>query len=351
LHAVNTDVPGWAGILIIAIITAAICTFGYKIVHAYEFWSWIPTTIIFFVLIGEYAQTDAFYNIPMYSGKAELGACLSFGATVFGFATGWTSYAADYTVYQPSHTSKKKVFFWTWLGLIIPLLFTEMLGLAVACAANQSETDPNFYQIAYNEGGIGGLLGSVMFPDTFGSAKRGFGKFCLVVLALSIIANNCPNIYSVALTMQMIGKWAQKVPRFVWTIIGTACYIAIAIPGYSHFEEYLEDFLNFIGYWLAIYQSIAFVDHFWFRRGFKGYNPEDYDNPKALPPGIAAVSAFCVGVAGMVLGMSQVFWVGPIALTAGEAPYGGDVGFELGALFAATSYLVFRTIEKRIFGR
>ena len=49
--------------------------------------------------------------------------------------------------------------------------------------------------------------------------------------------------------------------------------------------------------------------------------------------------------------MSQVWFTGPIALTAGEAPFGGDVGFELGAAFAAVSYLVFRTIEKKMFGR
>lgn len=83
----------------------------------------------------------------------------------------------------------------------------------------------------------------------------------------------------------------------------------------------------------------------------RGYNPEFYDRPKNLPPGIAAVLAFCCGVAGMVTGMSQVWWVGPIALSAGEAPYGGDVGFELGFAFAATGYLILRPIEMRIFRR
>lgn len=53
----------------------------------------------------------------------------------------------------------------------------------------------------------------------------------------------------------------------------------------------------------------------------------------------------------LLLILSQVWYVGPIALKAGEAPYGGDVGFELGAAFAASSYLLFRTIEKRIFKR
>jgi len=297
INAVNPHVPGWAGILIIGIITAGICTFGYKIVHIYEFWSWIPTTIIFFILLGEFAKSGDFTNLSLETGKAAMGPVLSFGATIFGFATGWTSYAADYTVYHPSNTSKRKTFFWTWIGLIVPLLFTEILGLAVATAANRSETDPNSYQIAYNEAGIGGLIGAVLFPPL-----GNFGRFCVIILALSIIANNCPNLYSVSLTAQITGRWAMKIPRFIWTIVATAVYIAIAIPGYDHFESYLENFMNFIGYWLAIYQSIAFVDHFWFRRGFKGYNPADYDNPKALPPGIAAIAAFCVGICGMVLG-------------------------------------------------
>lgn len=81
------------------------------------------------------------------------------------------------------------------------------------------------------------------------------------------------------------------------------------------------------------------------------YNPAIYDKPKALPPGIAAVFAFCCGIAGMVLGMSQVWFVGPIALTAGEAPYGGDVGFELGFAFAFTSYTIARRFEIRYFQR
>jgi len=82
-----------------------------------------------------------------------------------------------------------------------------------------------------------------------------------------------------------------------------------------------------------------------------GYVPEHYDQPRKLPPGFAAILAFCFGIAGMVTGMSQVWYVGPIALHAGEAPYGGDVGFELGFAFSFTSYAVLRYFEKKYFGR
>ncbi|KAB2574544.1 Permease cytosine/purines uracil thiamine allantoin [Lasiodiplodia theobromae] len=345
IHAVNNDVPGWAGIVIIAICTFFVTLFGYKVVHAYEFYSWIPTFIIFLIVLGTFAHSGAFVNIPWETGKSEMGGVLSFGVTVYGFATGWASYAADYTVYHPSNQSRRKVFFSTALGLIFPLLFTEMLGIAVMSATAINGGD-NRYQLGYDNSGTGGLLAAVLFPPL-----GGFGKFCLVILALSIIANNCPNIYSIALTVQVFGRWAQAIPRPIWTLLGTGVYIAIAIPGYSHFESVLENFMNFIGYWLAIYEGIALTDHFLFKRGIAGYVPEHYDQPSKLPPGIAAVVAFGFGVAGMITGMSQTWYVGKIALHAGEAPFGGDVGFELGFAFAAVSYAVLRTIELKVFGR
>lgn len=342
IHTVNTDVPGFAGVLIVAICTFLVTLFGYKIVHAYEFWSWIPAFIIFLIILGVFAQSGDFVDIPWGTGTSEMGGVLSFGSVIFGFAIGWSSYAADYTVYQPSTQSKKKVFFWTFIGLFIPLMFTQLLGIAVMSATAGN----NRYADGYAASQTGGLLGAVLIY------KLGtFGKFCLVILALTTIANNCPNIYSVALTVQVLARWTQRVPRFLWTAIATGAYIAIAIPGYSHFEAVLENFMNFIGYWLAIYSSISLTEHFVFKRGFSGYNPAFYDQPHQLPLGVAAIFAFCCGVAGMVCGMSQVWFVGPIALKAGEAPYGGDVGWELGAAFALVAYLIVRPIEKKFMKR
>lgn len=345
LNAVNPAVPGWAGILIISICTLLVTFFGYKVVHVYEFWSWIPSFIIFLIVLGVFAHSGDFVAIPWETGRAELGSVLSFGSVIFGFAVGWSSYAADYTCYQPSSQSKVKVFGWTFLGLIFPLLFTQMLGVAVY-SATTADGGHNRYAAGYAASGTGGLLGAVLIYHL-----GAFGKFCLVVLALSIIANNCPNIYSVSLTVQVLGRWVRWVPRFIWTVVATGCYIGIAIPGYAHFEIVLENFMNFIGYWLAIYSAIGITDHLVFKRGFAGYRPEYYDVPGKLPVGVAAVFAFCCGIVGMVAGMSQTWWVGWIALKAGEPPYGGDVGWELAALFAITGYLITKPIELKLFGR
>ncbi|TDZ20636.1 Purine-cytosine permease fcyB [Colletotrichum orbiculare MAFF 240422] len=341
-NAVNSSMPGWAGILVIAISTLIICTFGYRIIHTYERFSWIPCAIIFLIVLGVFAHSGKFDNLlPLNSGPSEAGSVLSFAASVFGFATGWTSYAADYTCYYPSSTPRMRVFVVTFSGLFFTLCFTELLGAAVMTA---SVNDPT-YSAAYSTSGIGGLLAAVLVPRL-----GGFGEFCLVILALSIIANNCPNIYSVSLSLQVLSGVTARVPRFVWVFAGTAVYVAISIPGYDRFEAWLENFMLIIAYWLAIYQGVSITDHVVFRRGFSGYDLDDYETPSRLPPGFAAIFAFLMGVMGAVLGMSQTWFTGPIGKLAGGA-LGGDIGFELAFSFASASYIITRTIEKKLFRR
>ncbi|KZF24416.1 purine-cytosine permease [Xylona heveae TC161] len=346
IHTVNSDVPDYAGIIIIAIITFLITLFGYKVVHTYEFWSWIPCFIIFLIVLGVFAHSGDFSNVPWTTGKFEAGNVLSFGATVYGFATGWTSYAADYTVYQPPTQNRLKVFLSTLIGVLFPLFFTEMLGAAVITASTTGDPNTNPYMVGYKAAGTGGLLGAVLVP------RLGrFGEFCLVILALSIIANNCPNIYSVSLSLQVMARWTQRVPRFIWTLIATGVYIAISIPGYNHFEAVLENFMNFIGYWLAIYEGISLPEHWFFKKGISGYVPENYDKPGKLPVGIAAITGFLFGVLGAVMGMAQVWFIGPIAKHTGNPLYGGDIGSILGFSFAFVTYCAMRPIELKYFGR
>jgi purine-cytosine permease-like protein len=92
------------------------------------------------------------------------------------------------------------------------------------------------------------------------------------------------------------------------------------------------------------------TEHVVFKRGLSGYDVRIYTKQALLPPGYAALGAFAFGVAGAVLGMAQVWFVGPIGKQVGTA-FGGDIGFELAFGFAAVSYLVLRTWEVRVFRR
>jgi purine-cytosine permease-like protein len=263
------------------------------------------------------------------SGLAEVAAFITFGGAIYGFATGWSSYAADYNVNQPEDTPASRVFWLTYLGVFIPCVLLETLGLILVTAAVPA------WQTAFNNGSVGGLLAAVVSP------LGGFGKLILALIALSIVANNIPNDYSLGLSVQVFGKAFQRVPRYVWTLIGAVLYVIIAILGGGNFSATLESFLLVIAYWLGPWGIVLVLEHFVFRHG--RYNVEDWNNPSRLPLGWAAIVALVLGLVGVYLGASQALFTGPLAKALG----GMDIGFELGIVFALVTYLILRPIEIR----
>lgn len=169
-----------------------------------------------------------------------------------------------------------------------------------------------------------------------------------MLVALSTVANNIPNVYSASLSAQALWSPFARVPRIVWSFIGNFATLAICIPAFYHFEEVMDNFMNLIAYYLAIYQAIFISEHLIYHKGKFDYDYENYKDKNAYPIGIAGVFAFCCGVAGVVVGMDQVWYAGVIGRKIGE---GGDIGFELGAGFAFVGYNLVRPFEKKYIGR
>jgi NCS1 nucleoside transporter family len=320
-------IPRWLGILIIAALTTLVSIYGYRYVHRYERYAWIPMAVIFLILLFIAAPRMSIIPTPAF-GIAEIAAFISFGGAVYGFATGWSSYAADYNVNQPEKTSVSRVFWLTFLGVAIPCITLEIFGMALTTA--------------YKGLGGGDLLAAVVKP------LGGFGTFLLVLLALSVVANNIPNDYSLGLSMQVLGKSFQHVNRAIWTLIGAVIYILIAVPAAANFNETLTNFLLIIAYWLGPWAIILIEEHFIFRRG--QYNVNDWNNQRKLPIGWAAMVSMAVGLMGVYLGAAQVLFVGPVAGLF-NPPYGIDIGFELGLVLAGIVYFFLRRIELAQAGR
>ncbi|GBE79480.1 Purine-cytosine permease fcyB [Sparassis crispa] len=343
LRAVSThhQIPTAAAIIVIAIGTIIVSFMGYRVVHLYEMYSWVPVAIIFIIYLG---QIHRFTDSGTWggTGAVEASNILSFGAAIAGFALGWTSLAADYTVRMPENISTVKVFFWTYLGLNIPLILIESLG----AAAMTTFVNKSTWEDAYNTNSVGGLLGAGL-----AGPMGGFGRFLLVILSLSIIANNIPNIYSLALTFQNIHPFCQAIPRVFIVILGSVVYIVLAIVGASHFEQALDTLLTILSYWLAIFSTILIEEHLIFRKGrWSNYEPDDYNNWRKLPLGVASFIALGCGVAGAVLGMAQTWYVGVISRKIGDPQYGGDIGFELSFAFTAIVFPPLRYFERKYWG-
>ncbi|GCE17161.1 cytosine permease [Dictyobacter kobayashii] len=319
-------IPPWVGILLIAILTTFVSIYGYKYVHRYERYAWIPMAIIFALLIVLAGPHFVAVPAPAFN-LATLAGLISFGGAIYGFATGWSSYAADYNVNQPEETSASRVFWLTFLGVTIPCILLEIFGLGLTTVA------------AYSAPSTGETLALVLKP------LGGLGTFILVLLALSVVANNIPNDYSLGLTIQVLGRSFQRVNRAVWTLIGAVIYVLIAIPSAANFSETLNNFLLLIAYWLGPWAIILILEHFVFRKGT--YNLDDWNTRSKLPVGWAAIVSMFLGLVGVWLGASQYLFTGPIS----NALDGMDVGFELGVVIAAVAYLILRRIELRQTGR
>src|SRR5205807_9407262 len=125
----NGAIPEWLGILVIAILTTVVSIYGYRYVHRYERWAWIPMAIIFVILLVVAVPHMHLIPTPAF-GASEIAGIISFGGAIFGFATGWSSYAADYNVNQPEETPAARVFWLTFLGVFLPCVILETLGMA-----------------------------------------------------------------------------------------------------------------------------------------------------------------------------------------------------------------------------
>ncbi len=306
-----------AAIIVLSLVTMIVSLYGYQHVHRYERYAWIPMAFCFLTLFTRYfpeirVSTWSLHGSVLYSALA------SFGAAVFGYAAAWSSYAADYNVNQPESTPPGKIFWLTYLGILIPCIFLEALGLALTT-------------VVPFHGKTGGIL-LAMATEGFGNP----GLWMLAFFVLSLVAANVPNDYSLGLSLQLLGEKWQQISRAVWTVLGTIAYVIIALIAGSEFNETLTDFLLLITYWLAPWLTILLLEHFFFRRG--EYDVANWNSKAQLPSGWAAIVAMIFGLFGAYLGASQARFVGPVS----RLLSGADVGFELGALCSGVAYLILR---------
>jgi len=122
----------------------------------------------------------------------------------------------------------------------------------------------------------------------------------------------------------------------------------LAIAVQEHLSVIVSNFVSLLGYWTVSFTIILLIEDKFFRRR-SGYDLTVWDKPEKLPWGAAAVLALLAGyLAGGVTGMSQTWYIGPIAKKFG--PYGGDVGVFLSAAITLVVYPIARTLEKKFDG-
>ena len=317
-------IPQWAALIFLTVATSLVSVYGYFVVHRYERIAWLPMALLFGYI---FVVASPHFNVALpatVTGLALFASIASFGGAVFGFAVGWASYAADYTRYQPAATSARRVFLYAFLGVGLPCILLEILGVLLTTGATGND------------------LGTLIAHATGNSSLT---RLVILLLAFSTIANNVPGDYSFALSTQALGL--KVVKRWILTIVGAVIYLAIAFAIAANFNINLQGFLLLIAYWLGAWSSIVLIEHF-LRKGT--YVVADYETASKLPVGIAALSALLVGLALAAFGVNQaavINFEGPLAHALGNA----DIGFPLAIILAALIYYPLRRWELATFHR
>lgn len=320
------------GIVIIAILALLVSFCGFKVLHFYERYAWLPAFIAIVVAVGcggKHLKQQVSTESP------TAGTVLSFGALIAGFLIPWAALASDFATYMHPRTPSVKVFSYTYAGLFLPTILLMVLGAAIGGATSNVPS----WQTGYNENSAGGVLAAMLQP------AGGFGKFLTVVLSFSILGNIAATMYSITLNFQILIPWLMRIPRFVFSVIITAIVIPVAIRAAGSFFDNLENFIGVIGYWSAAFVAVIIVEHTLFRRSdFSAYDSAVWDVPSKLPSGVAALGAAACSFALIIPCMDQIWYVGPIAKTT------GDIGFEVALGVTALLYVPFRAFEVRFQG-
>jgi len=318
--SVNGDMSVIVGIVITAVITWSVTTFGYSVFHWYERYSWLPQIVVLSMLAGVAGPRFDLATPSQGDHRTVIGNRLSFFSLCLSAAITYAGGASDFFVYYPENSPRWRVFSVTMVGLSLSFTFAFILGIGLGSGVATDAAWGDAYHTSQ-----GALI-------VAGYAPLGtFGQFCGVIVALGLIANMIAPTYVSGVDFQVLGKWCTYIPRFMWNTIGVVIYTVCAIAGRDRLAEIFTNFLALMGYWVSIWIAIFLEEHFIFRRGMKlDFDWDDWNQREKLPVGIAALVAFLVGWAGAILCMAQVWYVGPIAAEVGE--YGADVSCDVQVL-------------------
>ena len=234
LSAVSSDgsLSVVVGIIIVAVITWVITTFGYSVVHYYERYAWLPQIVVLSILAGVAGPRFDLSGASQGDARTKAGNRLSFFSLCLSAAITYAGGGADYFVYYPETTPRWKVFASTMAGLTTSFTYAFVLGIGLGTGVATDAAWSRAYDVSQ-----GALIVAGFSP------LGAFGSFCGVVVALGLVANLIPPTYSSGVDFQILGRLFSRVPRVVWNTLGVVIYTVCALAGRDHLAEIFTNFL------------------------------------------------------------------------------------------------------------
>ena len=304
------------GLIVIVLVQTAFAFFGHNLVQAFERWSF-PVLAVIFAVASVAILMKSNFGAPAteaFVGDGAVGGFLLTVGTAFGYAAGWTPYAADYTRYLPSTVSTARTGFFASAGLFLSCVVLEVVGAASVT--------------------IGPALSENPTESFVGELASPIAKATLLAIAIGAIAANSINVYSGAMAFVTIGvKLPAHIARALVTVFFGVAGFLVAWWALPDAAASYEAFLLIIAYWIGPWLGVVFADQY-MRRGhaIAGFL---YDRTYTNWGGLAS---FVIGlVVSVLLFSNQEKFTGFIAR---NAPQLGDITFFVGFLISGGLYLL-----------
>lgn len=397
------------GIIIVSVVSLVVALFGIEYVLKFEGIIGIFVLIVVFLLYIISGNQYTLYEDLQTVAPNELtkvGNRISFFTLTYSVTATWGGCAADYYIVFPENVSQNKLFWFTFFGISVPTIFSSIIGMLIGNAAVGNE----LWNETYQNKSLGGLL-NVVFDRWGNFGKFLLVVFWLSLITNNIINNYSSALSVQLLddlAYRYLSRWFIVIIIFVITLVCSLVgknhfseILSNFLPmlGYwisIYFTLLLEENVIFRSTRLVklfkkelyeepataiddietgstsnsiekedkVEEDFATVENsedihieeenvqtnippFSTVKTIPYYNFEAWNDKYILTNGFAATFGFCCGVAGAVVGMNQVYYIGPIS------KYVGDDAADLGTFFAiaftGVSYPLARWLELRYF--
>lgn len=289
--------PFALGVAIFAAIQIAVAFYGHNFLHRFE-------QVMALILVGVFVAM----SIVAVPGATAATYTPSGGGIVgFAFMTilaasiplSWAPYAADFSRYLAPKTPQRNIFLPTFLGMTVACIWVEAIGVLLTTSLGSLGDPVLVFAHA--------LGGNLVVP-------------LLLLLAVSLLAANAPNLYSSGLSLLALDV---PVKRGSSIVVGGTIATALAIWGGTDRITFYESWLFFVAYWIAPWAAIVLVSFFVFRRRGAEPSPET-----ARPWHVPALAAYVGAVLVSVPFMSQApRFVGPVSSVIGGLDLSNLVSF------------------------
>jgi purine-cytosine permease-like protein len=266
------------------VIQVVIGIYGFYAIRTFEKYT-VPFTVAIMVLMSVLAWSQpgvVNWNLTSSLPPGPHLAMLSLLTSAIGIGWGisWVTWASDYSRFVPRSVPSSSVFWYSYVGMLVPSVWLAVLGATIASVT--ADTDP-----------------AKMVSAVFG----GFASILVLLMVLhGPIATNILNVYSAALAALSMGiRLSRTALALIVGIIGylVTIYFVFAPSFAKAFDNWMISLLL----WMSPWAGVILAD-FFIRRKSRINVAELYAAPEVSAYGDINWGGIISFLAGLVAGWS-----------------------------------------------